>query len=289
MTRPGGTRSWTGRRPPRASPTGPAAYSGDVEDVPRWLAQDEAAMPPGLDWLSARERARLDGMRFTKRRTEFLLRRWVGKYAVARSLGDPPDAAAAARIEMLNHPTGAPYVEVDGRRADLDVSLSDRAGTAVALVGPPGSGPGTLGIDLEVVEPRSEGFVRDFLTGSEAEWVRRRRDRDGDDGWQEAANLVWSAKEAALKVLRVGLRADTRTVEVAVEEERRDDGWASMTVTSVRGEVFPGWWRRDGVFLLTIAFAPGGPFPEPPRLSPGGVDLAAATPVHSWMDRHLAT
>ena len=62
-----------------------------------------------------------------------------------------------------------------------------------------------------------------------------------------------------------------------------------MVVTSVRGEVFPGWWRRDGVFLLTIAYAPSGSFPEPPAQAPGGTDLAKAVPVHSWMGRHLAT
>ena len=246
-------------------------------------------MPAGLEWLSPRERTRLDAMRFTKRRTEYLLRRWVGKYAVARSLGLPTGGGSATRIELLNHLTGAPYVEVDGRRAGLDVSLSDRAGAAVALVGGPGSDAGTLGVDLEVVEPRSEGFVRDFLTEAEVAWVYERRRRDGADGWQEAANLVWSAKEAALKVLRVGLRADTRTVEVTVDEQRRPDGWGALVVRSVEGDVFPGWWRRDGVFLLTVASAPSDKAPRPPALLPEGIDLGAARPVHSWLDGDLAT
>jgi 4'-phosphopantetheinyl transferase len=260
-----------------------------VEDASRWLARSEDTIPSGLHWLSARERDRLDQFRFTKRRTEFLLRRWAGKSAVARATGLPADSGTAVRIEVLNHPSGAPFVEVDGRRADLDVSLSDRAGTAVGLVGALGSGPGTLGVDLEVVEPRSRGFVSDFLTDSEAAWVEHRRAQDGEDGWQEAANLVWSAKEAALKVLRVGLRADTRTVDVTVEEERRDDGWAPLLVDSVRGGRMPGWWRRDGLFVLTVAYAAGGAVPEPPALLTGGSDLAAATPVHTWMQQHRVT
>lgn len=256
-----------------------------MQDRPAWLAQNEATMPAGLDWLSPRERARVERLRFPKRRTEHLLRRWVGKTAVARSIGWTIDRGTVSRIELLNHPGGAPYVEVDGRRADLEVSLSDRAGTAVALVGPAGSDSGALGIDLEIVESRSEGFVVDFLTEAERTWVHARRVRDGEDGWQEAANLTWSAKEAALKVLRVGLRADTRTVEVTVDESRRADGWAAMVLTSAAVGVLPGWWRRDGVFLLTVAYPPGSARPEPPAVVPGGVDLATAVPVHSWMGR----
>lgn len=241
-------------------------------------------MPPGLDWLSPRELTRLERFRFPKRRTEYLLRRWAGKSAVARSVGWTTDSATVRRVELLNHVTGAPYVELDGRPTELDVSLSDRAGTAVALVGATGSGPASLGIDLEIVESRSAGFVDDFLTEAERAWVHDRRLRDGEDGWQEAANLTWSAKEAALKVLRVGLRADTRTVEVVVDESPRADGWASLVLTSAAG-VMPGWWRRDGVFLLTVAYPPGVTRPGPPVVVPGGVDLVSAVPVHSWMGR----
>lgn len=247
----------------------------------RWLACAEGEVPTGVEWLSVRERSRLDALRFPKRRTEFLLRRWTGKRVAATALGLPASTPAdLARVELLNHLTGAPYVEVDGAPAGVDVSLTDRAGHAVGLVGPVGTGPGTLGVDLELVEPRSEGFVADFLTVAEAEWVRSRRAAHGEDGWQAAANLLWSAKEAALKVLRVGLRADTRTVAVTVGDDVRPDGWASFTVRADHGPVFPGWWRREGRFVLTVAYAAAQ---DPPALLGGGVTLAAAEPVHSWM------
>ena len=246
-----------------------------------WLACSEHEVPEGLGWLSERERRRLETMRFPKRRAEYRLRRWTGKRAVAGVVGLPPDRPEAlARVELLTRLTGAPYVEVDGAAAGIDVSLTDRAGHAVAVVGP-GSGEGTVGVDLELVEPRSEGFVTDFLTPDEVAYVRRMREEAGDAGWQLAANLVWSAKESALKVLRVGLRADTRTVEVGLGHLVRDDGWAELTVRCPDGRVVPGWWRREGAFVLTVASATAH---EPPEPMSGGVRLRVAQPVHSWLD-----
>ena len=264
----------------------PAAAAG-VGPAPRqWWAGSEERVPGGLDWLSARELARLDGVRFTKRRTEYLLRRWVGKRAAAARLGLPTDAASLAGLEVLNRMTGAPYVAVDGVEAACEISLSDRAGTAVAVVGSPHREGGALGIDLEVVEPRSAGFVADFLTPAEQAWVTGPAAEDGGLGRDAAANLVWSAKESALKVLRLGLRADTRWVEVSVAEERRPDGWAPFSATWRGDRVLPGWWRRDGVFLLTAATE--RPV-DPPEALEGAADLAVATPVHSWVARPLVT
>ena len=184
-----------------------------------WLAEGEACVPDSLQWLSPREQARLAGYRFTKRRVEFLTRRWTAKHAVAGALQRQPTWPALAGIEILNHPGGAPYIDVDGRRQALEISLSDRAGWAVCVVGAPGSG--AIGIDLELVEPRSDAFVGDFFTHHEAALVRGLAVGDARD---EAANLIWSAKEAGLKVLKVGLRADTRSVEVQLLPGRRDDG-----------------------------------------------------------------
>jgi 4'-phosphopantetheinyl transferase len=281
----------------------------------RWLARGEATIPAGTDWLSEVERRRAAGMRYTKRRTEYLLRRYAGKCAVAAAVGLPDHPSALGRIAVLNAPTGAPFVQVDGQRLGMDVSLTDRAGWAVCLVG---ADLGAVGCDLEIVEPRSDGFVADFLTAAEQSLVRDAATLGGN-ARDAAANLVWSAKESALKVLRTGLRADTRTVEVALPELTPlaeppataawaprpaaapgsgaavagptpiavPVGWHPLTVTTRLGTL-PGWWRRDGVFLLTVVAASADTLGEPPVELPGSADLATATPVHSWLARPVA-
>lgn len=260
---------------------GSAARVG-YPDQMQWLVRGEAQVPRGQSWLTGDELRRASGMRFTKRRNEYLLRRYAGKCAVAAALGHPADPVGLGRIGVLNRITGAPYVEIDGRDLGLDISLTDRAGWAVCLVGPD---LGAVGVDLEIVEPRSDGFVRDFLTPVERETVATANGLDGHDA---AANLIWSAKESALKVLRTGLRADTRTVEVILEgRSGLSTGvgrWQRLSVAS--GDVrFPGWWRRDGVFLLTIVAASG--LVEPPQVLAGSADLSLAVPMHSWVSQPL--
>lgn len=248
----------------------------------RWSACGEQHIPPGTDWLVPAEQARVARYRFTKRRTEYLLRRCAGKRAVAEERGWPlDDPKVLGRIGVLNRPGGAPHVEIDGQPSDLDISLTDRAGWAVALLGAPGSmAGGTIGVDLEIVEHRTPGFVSDYFTAAEQEYVRGLPAGEVD----AAVNLVWSAKEAALKVLRVGLRADTRTVEVELGEGERPDGWRPLTMRAVTGLEFPGWWRRDGEYLLTLATVTRT---EPPVRLPSAASLADAVPTHSWLERPL--
>jgi 4'-phosphopantetheinyl transferase len=242
-----------------------------------WLAHGEVDVPDALDWLTPHERTHLDSIRFTKRRNEYLTRRWTTKQAVASALDLDRSPTSLERVEVRHHDSGAPFVHLDGASAGVHVSMSDRSGWAVCLVGE-ADGAAALGIDLEVVEPRSQRFVDDFFTARERDHVRSCAD---DEQTAEAANLIWSAKEAALKVLQVGLRADTRTVEVQLEAHARADGWRPLAVVGPDGPM-PGWWRRDGVFLLTVVSAASG---EPPQLLPHGNDLAAALPHHSWVDR----
>ncbi len=236
-------------------------------------------------------------MRFAKRRTEYLLRRYAGKAAVAAVLGIAE--TELHRIAVLNHPTGAPYVQVDGVDLGLDVSLTDRAGWAAALVA---ADLGLAGVDLEIAEPRSPGFVRDYFTPAEQAFLGGLANPDDAAA---AANLIWSAKEAALKVLRYGLQADTRTIEIVLSQfGPQAADWHPLTARRARElpvvpaqlahlvpdldalpQVMPGWWRRDGMFLLTVVTAVAG---DPPSELPGNVDLATASPIESWRANPLA-
>jgi 4'-phosphopantetheinyl transferase len=249
----------------------------------RWLALGEDMLPAEEQWLTPDEAATLARLRYTKRRSEYLLRRLVTKHAVAAVTGRPIDPAALAGIEVRNAASGAPYVCVDGAPLGIEVSITDRAGWAVCVTQPGAAGRhqgSRVGCDLELVEPRTPGFVRDFLTAAEQRLIASRTPGDERD---MTANLVWSAKESALKVLRTGLRRDTRTLEVTLAAPRAD-GWGELTVHAVEGAEFPGWWRRDGRFLLTVAAEVAGP---PPLALGDPTALALATPRHTWLDRPL--
>ena len=234
-----------------------------------------ADAPADDGWLSPRESAWIARMRFPKRRSEFRLGRWTAKKALALYLGRDASSAALGSIEIDRAPDGAPLPLVEGRPAEAYVTMTDRADQAVCLVGPPGT---ALGCDLELVEPRSAGFVSDFLTAAEQGLVASA----GPGGARDLlANLVWCGKESALKVLRTGLRRDTRSVEVSFPAGGIVEGWAPMSVRAVEGAVFPGWWQRFGAFVLTVAatqpFAPPRPLVDPPG-------LATALPCESWRE-----
>jgi 4'-phosphopantetheinyl transferase len=223
-----------------------------------WLTQDLADLPGSLTWLGPNERARLDQLRVAKRRSDFLLGRWTAKRAIDGVLGAlaPPVAA----IEVRAASDGAPEAFVDGAALAMVVSISHSAGRGLAALR---SGGGSLGADLEHVEPRSLLLVEDFFTAREVARVvacdAAQRDR--------LITLIWSAKESALKALRRGLREDPRHVDIVVGEPGAADdpaAWHPLQVT-VAGERAPlaGWWRADGAFIITCVGAPPVALPVP--------------------------
>ena len=242
-------------------------------------------------WLALDEQRRARAFRVPKRRDDWL----VGRLNLKALLGDVLAARHHERpspssllVDRL--PSGAPAVRRVGHGtvADnaiagpgagpaslpLSVSNSHSHGAALAAAawvdGLAASGwRVAIGADLEWVEPRSEGFVRDFLTEPE-----RRYCATGGDERHLRANLVWSAKEAVLKVLQRGLNADTWWLTCLPGDDARgreqgspgvrlsvepDGGeWRPFSVwcddrLGATGAEFAGAWREIDGYVATIA------------------------------------
>jgi 4'-phosphopantetheinyl transferase len=207
-----------------------------------WLEQVAADVPAADDWLSPGEAARLAALRFPKRRADWRLGRWTAKLAVAPMLEQP---RALADIEIRAAPSGAPEVFCDGRPVPVSISISHRAGIACCAVAQPAV---ALGCDLELIEPRSDAFAADYFTDTERALIAQA----AQPSRSELITLLWSSKESALKALRVGLRADTRSVTV------KYIGATDLLVTHAGGE-FRGWWQSDGTLVRTLAAAHDAP------------------------------
>jgi 4'-phosphopantetheinyl transferase len=220
--------------------------------APGWLTRSLAEVPAGDEWLGASERRVLGTLSVDKRRADWRLGRWTAKAAVGAWLAVP-----AARVEILAGADGAPEAWLDGRLAPVSVSLSHRAGRALAAVT---GAPGVVGCDLELVEARSGAFVREWLAPAEQRLVATfdgpARDR--------IANLVWTAKEAAAKVRHEGLRLDVRRAVVDVPEAAAcTASWRPLRVDwGQDGARTAGWWRDDPGWVMAIL---GDPAPGPPR------------------------
>lgn len=244
-----------------------------------WLSAGMDSLPPDDSWMDEAEAHRIGSMVYAKRRMESTLSRHTAKTTLARALELGHDPQSLSRVAIRNAADGAPEAFLDGAPADVVVAMTDRADWAVCAVL---HGQIRVGCDLELVEPRSDAFIRDYFTATEHDLSM---EVEGEERHLRS-NLIWSAKESALKVLRTGLRVDTRSVEVQLDTAVADSAWASLEVRS-GSSTFPGYWRRFGSFLLTVVAA--APMAEPESLADPPA-LVGAVPSHRWLDRpHLGT
>ena len=201
---------------------------------------------PGL--LSPREEEILAGLSFSARRRKWLLGRAAAKALFAELPGTREIPGTA--ISVLNDPSGVPYALLGEDRWPYCLSLSHRrevglavAATELGMV---------LGADVETIEPRDPSLPRQFFTAREMAWA---------ESDQQVA-LIWSAKEAVLKLLGVGLRLDTRKIEISVGAgESRMAGWSSLGV-ALASDV--AWntaiqlvWRVEAGNVITVAWGSG--------------------------------
>jgi 4'-phosphopantetheinyl transferase len=130
------------------------------------------------------------------------------------------------------------------------LSLSHSHGRAISVVAEGGC---ALGCDIERIEPRSAAFISSYFTLQESTAL----EAIDKSSRNLLANLIWSAKESALKALRQGLRTDTRSMEVVAVNGGSAQPWARLEVTPKNSSsVLVGRWRRLDDFVLTIISRP---------------------------------
>lgn len=208
-----------------------------------YTIQDAHQLPAGLDWLTPGELGRYGGFRFEKRRRDWLVGRWAAKRALLGISGLPD--RDIRRFEIASAPDGAPLPRLDGRSCNMRLSLSHSNDRAFSVVSKDAL---ALGCDIELVEPRSAGFVETWFTASERERVRR-----ADPLLRDVlVTMIWSVKESTLKALRTGLQADTRSVEVFDDYDWDDAGWKSACTITADAREFSCLWRLEGPFVLSM-------------------------------------
>lgn len=230
-----------------------------------WFCGEQSDVPSDTGWLHPAERAVLASLRFEKRRREWLAGRWVAKRALAGRIGASPSPEKlleqrpmSSDIEIRAAPDGAPEVYIRGRRASLSISISHRDDLALCAFS---LEKVQLGCDLERIEERSRAFIADYLTERERAAV----EAAPVDRRPLVANLIWSAKESALKALRTGLRRDTRSVAVILAETPGEE-WSPLQVRDRESSAtLFGWMRKRDERVLTIVS--DCDFERPVRLS----------------------
>lgn len=223
-------------------------------------AREFPSLAQGMAWpalLSPREEKLLAGLGHVPRRRKWLMGRAAAKRLVCDLLGE--GRVAEKKISVLNQPSGEPFVLIEGKGGwGRAISISHRSEVGMAAV--PMDETARIGADIETIEPRDPALVRQFYTDSEAQIVEAAgKDRD------EIVSRIWSAKEAVLKLLGLGLRIDTRGVVVNLNGEPFPEcpaDWQPIDVKVIaelpRQTMLDNLrvvWRREAGFVLTVAVA----------------------------------
>ena len=212
-----------------------------------YLARD--LPPPGL--LSQKEQETFQALKSKKRQRDWLLGRCTAKHLVQATVGhDIP----LLEIEIGNKANGAPIVNfplpMSNDQSPVSLSISHSHGTAFCVLLQRPFWP--IGCDIELIESRAQSFVSDYFTVAEKAMVEKAGEQR-----DQLVTIIWSAKEAALKALELGLNADTRAIECLQKPLPATGKWQSFTVNNyINNIMLTGWYRVINPFVLTIVAKP---------------------------------
>jgi phosphopantetheinyl transferase (holo-ACP synthase) len=221
--------------------------------------------------FAASEQVQLGLLKTSKRRHDWLIGRMTSKLLVQalvrQETGRQPELND---LLVSNDPHGAPRMTWETGFGQIPISLSishsgDRAFcAALGFYSADHYLVGLIGADIERIETRSPDFAYDYFTETEIALVERAPFGSRD----MLVTATWSAKEAALKALHLGLTVDTRTATCLFEPVgSTPEEWAPFQIEwDVRRlnrcasggalhdpPALVGWWRILDDYVLTLA------------------------------------
>lgn len=209
-----------------------------------WLVQAKWEMAPA-GFLSPSEQAIWEGLRSPKRQQDWLLGRWTAKRLIQKMDGGGLPLTA---IVIENDGDGVPAVTLSGY--SLSISHCDGHAFCAAAARPDIA----IGADMEKIEPRLPTFAGDYFTPDELRQLN-------EVTRPVLETAIWSAKEAVLKALHLGLSVDTRAVSCLFPAGvSRPGHWQPFTIhyhpqrlPPKNWPVLSGRWQIMGQYILTLA------------------------------------
>ncbi|MCX5783449.1 MAG: 4'-phosphopantetheinyl transferase superfamily protein [Elusimicrobia bacterium] len=155
------------------------------------------SLPPADEILSEGEMAVYNGFSNPKRRRDWL----GGRFALKTAAQNALPKFSLKDIIILNDDDRKPFILAGGEKLPLPVSIAHSGDYAVGVLA--GSKYCAVGADLEKFEHRPASWAKDSFNDCEAV-----------DNSPKFLTALWTQKEAALKLLGLGLSADLRDVIV---------------------------------------------------------------------------
>ena len=236
-----------------------------------WLIQSHSAHPdlargvPPTGLLSDVEWSRWEQLATEKRKRDWLCGRWTAKLLLQNLFREKNGYTVPLDcFSITNNADGVPLVTGHWSLVNaysLSISHSHNHAFCAVIEHP----HGLIGADMEQIVERVDGFVADYFTVEEQKRVAGCMLRQEEFPTPYATrntliNAIWSAKEAVLKALHLGLSVDTRAVECLIEPfAEPPTDWMSFTVHCDDARLprpappLTGWWRVQDAFVLTVA------------------------------------
>ncbi len=177
-----------------------------VETIKKEIEKDESFLQ---NFLHEVEMTRFHNYSVEKRRLE-----WVaGVIAIKKALQQLNPKLIPNQLFIEKDSFGKPYVKQGKKAIPISISITHSNGFAAGIVHP----EKMTGIDLEAIEKRSNILIEELLSKQELALLQKLKAEISDT----LLAKIWSAKEAASKVLGVGLNIDLHDLAITHLTEKQ--------------------------------------------------------------------